>query len=261
MSTDLAVRSRLRVMEHEAFLARRHWPSVLILGVLLPLAFVLAMGVGLGTVVDAHGNRLGVSYLQFVAPGVLTATALQLATSEMAWPLHAGLHFTRQLHAMAASPISPVQICDGLLLWLAVRLTVNLGVFLGILAAVGGVYRGWIVLAIPVAVLTAVAFGSNIAALTASVADEGNTFNIIFRFVVTPMFLFSGTFYPIGELPAWCRWLAYVSPLWHGTEVARGAAIGGIGGWAVVGHLTFLVVLLVVGVSLARWRLRVRLHS
>jgi lipooligosaccharide transport system permease protein len=82
---------------------------------------------------------------------------------------------------------------------------------------------------------------------------------MLFRFVVTPMFLFSGTFYPIDQLPRWGQWLAYVSPLWHGTELARDAAIGGLSLLPVLGHLAYLLLWLVVGVSLARWRFRVRL--
>jgi len=248
-------------MEHQSFIARRMWRSAVITGLLVPLAFILAMGVGLGTVVDANNDPLGVPYLVYVAPGLLTAAALQMATAELAWPLMSGFHWTRQLHAMAASPISPAQVCDGLLLWLGLRLTVTLAAYLGIVAAFGGTQRWWVLLAVPIAVLTALAFGSNVAALTATVANEGNAFNIVFRFVVTPMFLFSGTFYPITELPDWCQWLAYISPLWHGTEVARAAGIGHLGGWAVLGHLAYLLLWLGVGVGLARWRFRTRLHA
>jgi lipooligosaccharide transport system permease protein len=84
--------------------------------------------------------------------------------------------------------------------------------------------------------------------------------NVIFRFVVTPMFLFSGTFYPISQLPQWGQWLAWVSPLWHGTELARDSALGGgLSLLAVLGHLLYLVLWFVVGLQLARWRFRVRL--
>ena len=82
---------------------------------------------------------------------------------------------------------------------------------------------------------------------------------MLFRFVVTPMFLFSGTFYPISQLPEWGQWLAHVSPLWHGTELARDAGIGGLSAASVVGHVAYLVLWLAVGLALARWRFRVRL--
>jgi lipooligosaccharide transport system permease protein len=95
--------------------------------------------------------------------------------------------------------------------------------------------------------------------LSASVTAEGQAFNILFRFVVTPMFLFSGTFYPVSQLPEWGRWIAYVTPLWHGTQLARGVAIGGLSPAGAVVHVGYLAAWLVVGVLLARWRFRVRL--
>jgi lipooligosaccharide transport system permease protein len=73
------------------------------------------------------------------------------------------------------------------------------------------------------------------------------------------MFLFSGTFYPISTLPTWGEVLAYISPLWHGTELARGAALGNLSDLAILGHVAYLLVWLVAGVLLARWRFRVKL--
>jgi lipooligosaccharide transport system permease protein len=105
------------------------------------------------------------------------------------------------------------------------------------------------------------AFAAPVAAMSASLRSEGQAFNMLFRFVVTPMFLFSGTFYPISQLPEWARVLAHVSPLWHGTELARDAGIGGLSLAAVLGHIAFLLVWLVVGVALARWRFQVRLSE
>jgi lipooligosaccharide transport system permease protein len=114
--------------------------------------------------------------------------------------------------------------------------------------------------AVPVATLTGLAFAAPVLALSASVEAEGQAFNILARFVVTPMFLFAGTFYPISQLPAWGRWLAWISPLWHGTEVARASAIGHLSAAAIAGHLAYLAGWLVVGLLLARWRFRVRIQ-
>jgi lipooligosaccharide transport system permease protein len=231
---------------------------MLIVGVFTPLAYVLALGIGLGTLVN-HGHQLGVPYLVFVAPAFLTAAALQIAAADSAYPIMAGFKWIRTFHGMAATPLTPAQICDGQLMWVAIRIFANSLVYLAIMAAFGGTQRWWVVLAVPVATLTAMSFAAPIAALAATLENEGNGFNMVFRFIVTPMFLFSGTFYPISQLPRWGQWLAYISPLWHGTELARGAAIGHISGAAVVGHLAYLVVLLVTGLVVARWRFRVRL--
>ena len=96
-------------------------------------------------------------------------------------------------------------------------------------------------------------------ARAAEVQGGGGAFKVLFRFVVAPMFLFSGTFCPVGRLPGWAQWLAYVSPLWHGIELARGAAIGHLGGWAALGHVAYLLLWIAVGIGLARWRFAVRI--
>lgn len=167
----------------------------------------------------------------------------------------------RFFHGMAATPLTPGQISDGTLLWITLRQLVNCSVYLAIIAAFGGTQRWWVVLAIPAAVLTGIAFAAPVMALAATVRSEGQAFNVLFRFVVTPMFLFSGTFYPISRLPEWGQWLAYASPLWHGTELSRGAAIGDVGAWAAVGHVAYLLLWLVVGIGLSRWRFRVRVQE
>jgi lipooligosaccharide transport system permease protein len=251
--------SAWRIVEYQIISARRFWRSIAIVGVFTPLVYVLALGVGLGVVVDRHGNQLGVPYLVFVAPAFLTAAALQIAAGDASWPLMAGFKWIRTFHGMVATPLTPAQVCDGNLLWIAIRVFVNSALYLAIMAMAGGVRHWGALLAVPVATLTAMAFAAPVAALTASVTAEGQAFNILFRFVVTPMFLFSGTFYPVSQLPAWGRWLAYVSPLWHGTQLARGASIGGLSGSAALEHTAYLLVWLVAGVALARWRFRLRL--
>ncbi|HEY7009344.1 MAG TPA: ABC transporter permease [Jatrophihabitantaceae bacterium] len=249
------------IVEYNALAARRFWRSVLIVGVFTPVLYVLALGVGLGTVVDANSDQLGVPYLVFVAPAFLTAAALQVASAEASYPVMAGFKWLRTYHGMAATPVTPAQLADGTLVWITLRLFVNAAIYLMIMAAFGGTQRWQVILAVPAATLCGIAFAAPVTAFAASLTSEGQGFNILFRFVVTPMFLFSGTFYPISELPRWGQWLAYISPLWHGTELARDAAIGGLSAAAVLGHIAYLLLWLVVGVALARWRFRVRIRA
>lgn len=250
-----------QVVEHELIEARRYWKGVLITGLATPLLYVLALGIGLGTIVNKHSNSLGVPYVQFVAPAFLTAAALQVAATSATFPVMAGFKWIRFYHGMAATPLTPRQICDGKLLWVGLRTLVGSTVYLAVMAAFGGLHRWQGVFGIFAAVLTGLAFAAPVLALSASVSAEGQAFNVLFRFVVTPMFLFSGTFYPISQLPRWGEVIAYVSPLWHGTQLARGAALGDLSALAALGHVGYLLVWLVVGLGLARWRYRVRLTA
>jgi lipooligosaccharide transport system permease protein len=251
--------SAWRVVEYNARSTRRWWRSLLVAVLFTPLTYVLALGVGLGVVIDRNGHGLGVPYLVFVAPAFLTASALQSAAADASFPVVAGFKWVRTFHGMAATPITPRQICDGTLLFILLRVLASSAVYLAIMATFGGTQRWQVIFAIPVAALTAIGFAGIVAAIAATVDGESGVFNLLFRFVVTPMFLFSGTFYPISQLPQWGRWLAYISPLWHGTQVARGAAIGHLPVAATIAHLAVLVVLAAVGLQLARWRFAVRL--
>jgi lipooligosaccharide transport system permease protein len=248
-----------QVVEHEVIEARRYWKSVLVTGLVTPLLYVLALGIGLGTVVNHHSNRLGVPYVQFVAPAFLAAAALQVATASATFPVMAGFKWIRFYHGMAATPLTPRQICDGKLVWVGLRTVTGATIYFAIMACFGAVHRWQGVLGILAAVLTGLAFAAPVLALSASVTAEGQAFNVLFRFVVTPMFLFSGTFYPISQLPRWGEVIAYVSPLWHGTQLARGAALGNLSDLAALGHVGYLLIWLLVGLALARWRFRVRL--
>ena len=262
MSAATATRpSRWQVVEYNLLAARAFWKSLLVGGVVTPLLYVLALGVGLGTVVDRGSNPFGVSYLVFVAPAFLTAAALQIAAADASHPVLGGFKWGRYFHGMAATPLTPIQIADGYLLWVTLRLLANSALYLAIMACFGGTQRWQVLLAAPAATLTGAAFAAPVMALAATVTSQGQAFNVLFRFVVTPMFLFSGTFYPVSRLPDWGRWLAYVTPLWHGTQLARDAGIGGLSAGAVLGHLAYLFLLLVVGIALARWRFRVRIAT
>jgi lipooligosaccharide transport system permease protein len=249
------------VVEYQLLQSRRFWRSIAIVGVLTPLLYVLSLGVGLGTVVNRHGTaHLGAPYLVFVAPAFLTAAALQIAAAEASYPLMSGFKWQRVFHGMAATPLTPQQVCDGELAWIAIRLLANSAIYLAIMACFGAARTPWVVLAVPIATLTGTAFAAPVAAIAASTEAEGSLFNMLFRFVVTPMFLFSGTFYPISQLPKWGQVLAWFSPLWHGTQLSRASGLaGGLSPLAALGHLAYLLLWLVAGLALARWRFRVRL--
>jgi lipooligosaccharide transport system permease protein len=242
----------LRVTEYNLLAARRFWRPLVIGGVVMPVLTAASLGVGLGHVV--HSSRLGASYLDFVAPALLAAAALMSAAGEAMYPVMAGFKWQRHFHGMAATPLSPRQICDGVLVWMTLRIAVTSALYLAILAAFGGVPRAAAVLAVPTVTFTAIAFAAPVLALSASIEAESQAFNVMQRFVIMPMFLFSGTFYPLSQLPAWGRGLAWVSPLWHGTEVARACSLGHLSATAIVGHLAYLAVWLGVGVALARRR-------
>jgi lipooligosaccharide transport system permease protein len=250
---------------------RRYLKVSLMSQLLAPIAYLLALGVGLGGVVNHNGgaSNLGTGYLSFIAPALVAGTALQIGVGEATYPiLHGGFKYQRTFFAMNATPLTSRQIAGWTVCWMALKIAVSAAIYLAIVACFGGWRTFGAVLCIPVATIGALALAAPLAAFSATVRDEGNSFAGIFRFVLMPMFLFSGTFYPISVLPHWFRVLAWISPLWHATELSRWLSLGslhlhsGIGslsaGLALV-HLLFLVVPTVVGIKLTLWRFDVRL--
>jgi len=232
-----------RSYEHMFLLYRRTWRGSIFNSFLSPVLFMLAMGIGLGTFIDRGGaTALGVPYLQFLAPGLLASTVMQTASFESTFPIMAGMVWIKRYHAMHATPLRPADIALGQLGWIATRITLVAAIFVFVMLLFGATRSPLVVFAIPVAALTGMAFSAPIAAFAAT-QDRMDKFNAIFRFGITPLFLFSGTFFPIEQLPVFLQPLAWVTPLWHGVELCRSLSLGTIGADPLMAlvHLAVLV--------------------
>jgi lipooligosaccharide transport system permease protein len=254
------VRASLLVFEQAWTWYRRNWKATVFSSVGLPVLYLLAMGLGFGSQVRAGSVPGGLTYLAYLAPALLPAGAVQTAAAEATYPILSGFEWSKIFHGITATPVTPAQVVLGQLWWLLSRLLVSGVAYLVVAAAIGAVTSPGIVLSLVFGVLTGMAFGAPLMAFAATVrSSSGNAFAAIFRFVVVPMSLFAGTFFPISQLPAWVRPVAWLTPMWHGTELARGAEFGPLPWGSTLVHVAYLVVLLVVGVWLAAWRFRLRL--
>jgi len=213
--------------EHQWLLYRRTWRGSIFGNFAQPVLFLVAMGMGLGSFVDRGGGDAlgGVSYLQFLAPALLVATVMQGSVFEATFPILAGFHWVRRFHAMYATPLSPYAIAFGQLAWITTRATLVGSIFMLVIVLFGAAATPGIVWSVPVGTLTALAFAGPIAAFMATQRDA-NAFTNIWRFGITPLFLFSGTFFPIDQLPELMRPFAWLLPLWHGVDLARSLALG-----------------------------------
>jgi lipooligosaccharide transport system permease protein len=248
-----AVQGVLLVVEHAWVWYRRNWRATVVSSILQPLLFLLAFGVvveggGGGGVAAATG---GVGYLVWLAPALLAVSAVQTAAFESSYPVLSGFKWQRHYHGMTAGPVSPAQVALGHVVWVALK-TAGAGVvYISVIAVFGGVASPGIVVSLLAAVLTGAAVAALVTSFSATLENEGTAFSVLFRFVVIPMTLFSGTFFPVDRLPGWVQPVAWVSPLWHGTEVARAAALDRWQPLAALGHTAYLLALLVLGATLA----------
>lgn len=231
--------------------ARAWAQSILIYMVGEPLLYLIALGVGLGTLVDnGVGTVDGVSYLVFVAPALLISTVVMSTGGELTYPVMAGFKWDRLYYGPHATPVTPAQIGTGHFLGVQIRFGVQAAIFWIMMVAFDAVPRGVLVsaLIIPIGVLSAAAFGAVLQAYASTLQDEGYQFAFVQRFVIMPMFLFAGTFFPLSSMPVYLHWIGWISPVWHGTQLARVASYGAeVEPWLMAVHLIFLLACIVGG--------------
>jgi len=245
----------LRIVEHYWIWYRRNWRATAVSSILQPLLFLLAFGVGFGSLVDGTGRMAeatgGTDYLVWLAPALLAVSAVQSGTFESTYPVLSGFKWQRVYHAMTAGPISPAQVAVAHLTWISAKTAGSGLIYIAVIAGFGGIAGPGILVSLLAAVLTGAAVAALVTAYSGRLETEGGAFSVLFRLVLIPMTLFSGTFFPIDRLPGWIQPLAWVSPLWHGTELARAAALGRWVPLAALGHLGYLLALIALGTGLA----------
>ncbi len=256
MATPRAVRA----LEAWGLTYQRTWRSSVVTSFLAPVLFLGAMGLGLGGQIDDERVAAlgGVRYLVFLAPGLLAATAMQTAAGEAMYPVIAAVKWAGTYKAMLATPLGVRSVVAGHLGWIALRLAMVAGAFVVVMAAFGAAESPRVVAAIPAAVLGGVALAAPLMAFSARCEDD-TSFAYVQRFVIIPMFLFSGTFFPISQLPAALRPVAWLTPLWHGVELCRGITLGTLGVLAAAGHVAYLGAMAVAGYGVALVTFRRRL--
>ncbi|MDO5495772.1 MAG: ABC transporter permease [bacterium] len=239
--------------EHMVRQLRSYIVSVLFYDLGQVFLYLVAMGLALGALVDANTESVdGVNYLMFVAPALVVSGAVTTAAGEMTYPVMGGFKWHRLYFGPAAAPLTGGQIAVGHHLVTMVRLVVQSLFALGLLGLFGALASGWSWLLVPIATLTGMAFGAPLQAYAATLKDEGFQFSAIQRFVVMPMFLFAGTFFPLTNMPGYLQWIGWISPIWHGTELSRAATYGHeVESWRFAVHLVVLVGLAAVGLVLA----------
>ncbi len=239
------------VTEHMVRAMRAYGWTIIVGALGQPILYLLGLGIGLAALIQVPIVDRGqeVSYLVFVAPALLITAAISVASEEMTYPVMAGFKWRRYFYGFNASALSSPQIANGVVAGATARMVVAVSayyLFIWVFGAVPHPETGW--LSIFAGVAAGLAFGIPLMAYAGSIEDDKGQFALVQRFVVMPMFLFSGTFYPLDTLPIWLQWIGWISPLWHGAELGRLATYGApIPEAMVVVHIAYLLVLCVGG--------------
>lgn len=239
------------VAEHRFRVMRAYSQTVLITAIGNPLLYLYALGVGLASLVDSNLGQEsveGVSYLTFVAPALLCSAALTVAGEEFSYPMLLGYKWNPTFFGMNATPIQPAQIVNGIVISVTARMLVTCGAFYVFMLIFGAVPSPIGFLVVVASVLTGVSFGAVLMGYVSTLTEDTGQIAMVMRFVILPMTLFSGTFFPLSVLPVYLQWIGWISPLWHGTQLSRVFAYGMTEPiWLSVVHVAYLVALLAFG--------------
>jgi lipooligosaccharide transport system permease protein len=248
----MAIIGAVRVIEHNAFVFRRLWRGSIMVSFFTPLFFLASMGLGLGSLVNrSAGGVGGVPYIDFLAPGLLAATTMQAAAFLCTYPILSNIMWDRIYDAMLATPVAVRDVLIGEVTWVALRLLLVAVIFWCVMAVFGVAHTPESLLAIPAAALNGLAFATPLIAFTATQRTD-NAFSTIFRFVITPLYLLGGAFFPIAKLPVFLQVVAWASPLAHGVELCRGLVLGNLNAGPALLHTTGLLAFTIAGVAFAR---------
>ena len=258
----LSTPGAVRMWESQFKSYRTIWRSNVLGAFVQPFLYLLGMGLGVGALVDDRSNAAqqlgGLSYFQFLAPALIATSAMMVTSNEAMFPVMAGFKWFRTYHAAAATPLSPGQIAAGVGLWHATKALITGTGVAAVLVMFDDTRSSGLPLAVLFAGLTGTAFAAPLTAWAAT-REQERSFPSINRFVITPLFLFGGAFYPIDELPEWLQWIAKVTPIWHGVELCRMLTLGTVEALPALGHAAYLLAWSLVGFELARRSYRRRL--
>jgi lipooligosaccharide transport system permease protein len=257
----LDVRRAARMTDYWAVAYRRTWKGSAISSFVVPLLYILAMGVLLGGFIKGDPAKLegATSYLAFVAPGMVAAQSMTTVFGEVTYPVMGMIKWQRVYYGMIATPLSVADIVFAHLGFVLFRVGTVSAVFLAVMAPFG-VFESvpGVLAAFLAQLLIGLAFATPVYALSAGLKNESG-FSLVFRLGMMPMFLFSGAFFPVSNLSSWMEALARVTPLWHGVDLTRMLVLGRVDGGLALVHVAYLGALALGGWLLAIRRLRRRL--
>ena len=252
-AVDFGSRRSLRLIERNLYVYKHGW-LVLLSGFFEPLFYLLGIGFGLGALIGTIPGPDGqpISYQLFVAPALLASAAMNGAINESTFNFFFKLNYNKTFTSILSTPLSPSDIALGELGWALIRGGLYAVGFMGVMVVFGLFVSPWVILAVPAALLVGFAFGAVGMAAT-SFMKTWQDFDLI-QLVVLPMFLFSGTFYPIDGYPPLLQAFVRITPLYQGVDLIRSLTVGAISPVLLV-HVAYLSIMGIVGLAITSRRI------
>ena len=244
-------RGSLYIAENRLMNMLKWWKSIIAFGLGNPTLYFLSIGIGVGSLVDSSlgPNAIdGVSYLTFLAPALLATAAIQGAMDEVTWPTLQGFNWDGTFYSMNATAITGKQIVNGILLAAMARAVLQVFLYGLCLLAFGAVTWASLPILVLVSSTAGLGFAAIMLGFSGTIKEDDGVFALVGRFIVTPMFMFSGTFYPITSMPLYLQWIGWISPQWHATNLGRAMSYGmPIESWLLILHWAVMALMTVIG--------------
>lgn len=212
----------LRILDRHLTVFRRTWLSNVMYNCIEPLLYLASMGFGIGAFVSEMN---GLSYIQFVATGMVASSAMFAATFECTYGSFIRLHHQKTFQAMLAAPATVRDVVWGEALFGAVKTVCFGAAILLVIALLGQVRSLWSLLILPFLLLPGLAFSFLALAFTGYILNI-DYFNYYITLFITPLYLFAGIFFPVNAMPAHLAWIVWLNPLYHVVEVCRALSLG-----------------------------------
>jgi lipooligosaccharide transport system permease protein len=237
------------VLERDILVYRRNW-TIIISGFFEPIFYLLGIGYGLGTLVGDVGD---IPYAAYVAPGLMATAAMNGALFESTFNLFFKLKYAKTFDAILSTPLGPSDIAIGEVSWALTRGLLYAIAFMVVMLLLGLVLSPWGMLMIPGALLIGLAAAS-IGMAATTFMRKWQDFDLV-TVVTMPLFLFSGTFFPISVYPDWLETIVELTPLYRGVHMLRSFSTGEVGPMVLV-DIAYLAIIGLIGVSITARRLR-----
>jgi len=230
-----------------------------------PVLYLLSVGIGIGALVDSTSgadNPIGVPYLTFLAPALLATAAIQAAMDETTFPTMQGFLWDKSFFAMISTQLMARDLVGGIMIASSIRCSFNTLIYAGVLVLFGAIPLTSVPVLVFAAIFAGISFAGVMLAVTSFVKQDDGFYAIVGRFVLTPMFMFSGTFYPLESLPIYLQWVGWISPVWHATNLGRNLSYGlEVEPWLLAVHVIFMGAILVAGMIVATRKFASRLSA
>lgn len=227
------------------------WKPLIAFGLGNPVMNLVAFGIGMGALVDKNtgGHGIGgVSYLEFVAPALLASAAIQGIVDEVTGPVLDGFVWDKTFFAFAATSLNEKQIANGVMVVAVFRGILTSSFYGAVLMLFGAIPPSSFLPLFLVGVFSSVAWAAVVFSVVSRLNSSNNVFDVLSRFIMVPMFLFSGTFYPLNLAPVYLQWIGWLLPLWHATDIGRAITIGApLPLWMLLVHIAYFVAMFLVG--------------